>query len=691
MKLLLLTLAITLMSINLSANPLLEPYNTPFNAPPFEKIKPEHFMPAFREGIKRHDDEIAAIVNTKQAPTFENTIEALERSGELLNEVATIFFNLTSANTNEQLQKVAQEAAPLLSEHGDNVALNPGLFKRVQAVYKQKDKLKLTPEQETLLNETYKSFVRGGAALDASKQERFREINQQLSLATLKFGENLLAETNGFKLVVENKAELTGLPESFLEGSKDENGKYVFTLNNPSVMPFLQYADNRALREKMYRAYSMRGNNGNEHDNKEIIKTIVNLQLERSKLLGYKTFADYTLEETMAKTPAKVDEFLMKLWKPAIEVAKKEAADLQKMINDSGEKFKLEPWDWRYYAEKLRKAKYDLDEEELRPYLKLENVRDGVFELANRLYGIKFVERKDVPKYSEEATAYEALNPDGSHLAILYMDFHPRASKRGGAWMTNYREQYHRKSGENVPPIISVVCNFSRPAGDNPALLNWDETETLFHEFGHALHGMFSSGTYRSINGTNVPRDFVELPSQIMENWVAEPQVLKMFAKHYKTGEPMPDALIQKIRNSSLFNQGFATTEYLAASLLDMKYYTMTEPFKGDVNQFEEKTLKGLGLIPEIISRYRSTYFNHIFAGGYSAGYYSYIWAGVLDSDAFELFKQKGIFDRATAASFRTNVLEKGRSEDVMKLYVRFRGAEPDVTPLLKKRGLIGG
>ena len=668
-------------------NPLLKPYNTPFNVPPFEKIKPEHYMPAFKEAIAQHEKEIQKIADNKKAPDFKNTIEALEYSGERLNEIANIFFNVNSANTSAEIQAVAKEAAPLLSEHGDNISLNEKLFKRVEAVYNQKDKLKLNPEEARLLEQTYKGFIRGGAALQADKKDRFREINQQLSVLTLKFGENVLAETNNYKLVVDKKEDLAGLPQSLIDAAA-QDGKWVFTLQNPSVMPFLQYAQNRDLRKKIWEAYSQRGNNNNEYDNKEVIKQIVNLRLERARLLGYESHAAYVLEENMAKSPAKVMEFLHQLWEPALNVAKKEAQDLQNMINSEGGNFKLQPWDWRYYAEKLRKEKYDLDEEEIRPYFKLENVRDGVFELANRLYGLKFVEKNNIPKYNEEVVSYEVLNEDGSHLGILFMDFHPRESKRGGAWMTNYREEYY-ENGKRVDPVISVVCNFSRPSGDQPALLNWDETETLFHEFGHALHGLFADTKFRSLAGTNVSRDFVELPSQIMENWVAEPEVLKFFARHYKTGEVMPDALIQKIKNSSLFNQGFATVEYLAAALLDMSYHNITNKFDQDVNAFEEAQLNQLGLIPEIISRYKSSYYNHVFSGGYSSGYYSYIWAGVLDADAFDYFKQKGIFNKETAKSFRSNLLKKGNTEDPMQLYIRFRGAEPSTTPLLKKRGLL--
>lgn len=675
-------------------NPLLKPYNTPFNVPPFDQIKTEHFMPAFEEGMKQHNAEIKAIVENKEAANFKNTIEALEKSGSLLNEVATVFYNLTSANTNKELQQISQKAAPLFSKHSDNISMNMDLFKKVKAVYQQKDKLKLTSEQSRLLDNTYKSFVRNGADLDAPKQAKLREINEKLSLAELKFGENLLAETNGFQLILDKKEDLAGLPQSLIDAAADDaakaghKGKWMFTLQNPSVMPFLQYSSRRDLREKMYKGYSSRGNQDNKYDNKKIINDITNLRIERSNLLGFNSYADYVLEETMAKTPANVYKLMDQIWAPALEASKKEAAALQTMIDAEGGNFKVEPWDWRYYTEKLRKEKYDLDEEQIRPYLKLENVRDAAFMLAGKLYGLKFVPKTGIPKYHEDCMVYEVLNPDGSHLSILYMDFHPRASKRGGAWMTNYREQY-MKDGKNVPPVVSLVCNFSKPNGDTPSLLTFDEAETLFHEFGHGLHGMLSKCNYRTMGGTNVSRDFVELPSQVMENWVGEPEMLALFAKHYKTGEIMPKTLVEKIQKAGKFNMGFVTVEFLAAAYLDMAYHTLTTTQNIDVNAFEKNTLDKLGLIPQIISRYKSTYFNHAFPGGYSAGYYSYIWAGVLDSDAFEAFKEHGLFDKKTADAFRQNVLERGNTEDPMELYKRFRGAEPSIKPLLKKRGLL--
>jgi len=679
-------------SQDLKDNPFFQPYNTPFDVLPFDKIKTEHFEPAIKEAMKLHDEEIERIANNPESPTFSNTIEALDYSGELFAEVATVFYNYLSVNTNPELQALAIELSPLISNHNDNIIMNKKLFARIKKVYKEKEKLNLNQEQKRLLEITYKNFVRNGANLDDKKQERLRKINEQLGVLTLKFSENILAEDNRYKLIIDNPNDLSGLPKNLIDDAASTakqnglEGKWVFTLHNPSVMPFLQYADNRSLREKIFKAYMNRGNNNDSLDNKKIIQDIINLRLERSKLLGYKTYAHYALEETMAKQPANVNKLLMKLWKPALKVAKREAKELQAIIDKEGGKFKLQPWDWRYYAEKLRKEKYDLNEEELKPYFQLENVKNGIFTLVNKLYGLKFKERNDIPKYHSDAICYEVLNQDGSHLGILYMDFYPRESKRGGAWMTNYREQ-KIKNGKFIYPIISIVGNFTKPTNDAPSLLTFDEVETFFHEFGHALHGLLSRCTYPSLSGTNVPRDFVELPSQIMENWVPEPEVLALFAKHYKTNEIIPQSLVQKINNSQLFNQGFATVEYIAASLLDMAYHTQQNKLDEDVMKFEQKYLQKIGLIPEIISRYRTTYFNHI-VGGYAAGYYSYIWSGVLDSDAYQAFKENGIFDKKTANSFRQNILEKGNSDDPMTLYKNFRGAEPSIEPLLKKRGL---
>lgn len=675
-------------------NPFFTEYNTPFGVPPFDQIKNEHFVPAIEKGIEEQNAEIAAIIDNQEAPDFDNTIAAMDASGELLRKVTGVFYNFNSSNTSEELQAIAKEVAPKMSAHYDNISLNPGLFKRVQEVYENRNSLNLTGEQAMLLEDTYKNFVRGGAALDSADQARFREINQQLSLLTLQFGENVLAETNAFKLVIDNEADLEGLPQGLIDQGAETakaagmEGKWVYTLHNPSIMPFLQYSAKRELREKIYNAYINRGNNNNDKDNKNLIAEIAALRLERANMLGYESHAAYILERNMAKDAASVNNLLDKLWAPALKRAKGEVKQLQAIIDKEGGNFKLQPWDWSYYAEKVRKELYDLDEEQLKPYFPLENVKQGIFTVAGNLYGITFTERKDIPVYHPDAVAYEVKEANGDHIGVLYMDFHPRESKRGGAWMSSYRKQYV-KNGEQVSPVITIVTNFTKPTANAPSLLTFDEASTFFHEFGHALHGLLSNCNYYSLSGTSVPRDFVELPSQIMENWASEPEVLKLYAKHYQTGEVIPDELIDKMQKSAVFNQGFATVEYLAASLLDMGYHNMTTNNIKDVSEFEASTLARIGLIPEITSRYRSTYFSHIFSGGYSSGYYSYIWSAILDADAFEAFKENGLFDQKTAAAFRQNVLERGGTEDPMTLYKKFSGAEPDIKPLLKRRGLL--
>jgi peptidyl-dipeptidase Dcp len=679
-----------------SENPFFAEYDTPFGVPPFSEIKNEHFLPAIEKGIKEQTSEIAAIVSNPDPADFENTIAAYDYSGEMIRKVTGVFYNYNSSNTNDEIQALAKEIAPKLSAHYDNINLNPELFKRVKTVYENRNSLNLNGEQARLLEDTYKDFVRGGAALDSAAQARFREINQELSVLTLQFGENVLAETNAFKLVIESQDDLEGLTRGLIDQGAETakaagmEGKWVYTLHNPSIMPFLQYSAKRELREKIYKAYINRGNNNNDKDNKVLIGKIAALRLERANLLGYETHAAFILEENMAKNAGNVLDLLNQLWTPALKRAKAEVAQLQAIIDKEGGNFKLQPWDWSYYAEKLRKEQYDLDDEQLKPYFPLENVKQGIFTVCNNLYGITFTERKDIPVYHPEAAAYEVKEANGDHIGVLYMDFHPRESKRGGAWMSSYRKQYV-KNGEKISPVITIVCNFTKPTASQPSLLTFDETSTFFHEFGHALPGLLSNSTYNSLSGTSVPRDFVELPSQIMENWASEPEVLKLYAKHYQTGEVIPDDLIGKIQNSAYFNQGFATVEYLAASFLDMGYHNMKEFKLTDVSSFEDATLAQIGLIPEITSRYRSTYFNHIFSGGYSSGYYSYIWSGILDSDAFEAFKENGLFDQATAESFRKNILERGGTEDPMVLYKKFRGAEPDIKPLLKRRGLLEG
>ena len=689
------TLLMTATTALASDNPFFAEWKTPFGVPPFEQIKLEHYAPAFEQGMKQQKDEVAAIADKPAAPTFANTVEALERSGDLLDRVSMVFFAMKSSMTNDDLQAIAKEVVPKLSEHGDQIRLSEPLFRRIEAVYEQKDDLDLTAEQLRLLEENYKSFVRGGAKLPPAKKERLTKINSELSLLSLNFGEHVLKENNRFELVIDKAADLAGLPESVIAAAadaakeKDHEGKWVFTLHKPSLIPFLQYSERRDLREKMFKGYINRGNHDDELDNKKICAQMAALRVEKAKLLGYETHAHFVLEDNMAKEPCKVYELLNKLWTPALARAKGEAAEMQEMINAEGGDFKLQPWDWWYYAEKVKKAKYDLDETMLRPYLKLENVIDGAFDVATRLYGLQFEERPDVPTYHEDVTCFEVKDADGSHVGLLYVDYFPRASKRGGAWMSEFRGQ-SKIDGKNIRPIIYNVGNFSKPTGGKPSLLSFEETETLFHEFGHALHGLLSNCTYESLSGTNVSRDFVELPSQIMENWASEPEVLKMYARHYETGEPMPDELIEKIQKARHFNQGFATTEYLAAALLDMDWHTMTEADPElDTLAFENGSLARIELIPEIVSRYRSPYFQHIFAGGYSSGYYSYIWSAVLDADAFEAFKETGnLFDQKTAKAFRENVLSKGNTDEPMTLYKRFRGKEPSIEPLLKRRGL---
>jgi len=675
-------------------NPLLSEFDTPFGVPPFHLVSYDHYLPAFNEAMDIQNQEIEAIVENNDAPTFENTIAALDYSGATLSRVSSIFYNIRSANTSDEMKEIARELVPLMSAHRSNITLDSELFKRIQSVYKQRKELDLTDEQAMLLEKTYKRFIRSGAALSEEDKENMRKIDEQLSMLSLQFGDNLLEETNNYTMVIDNKADLAGLPESVISAAAETatqngmEGKWVFTLHKPSWIPFLTYADNRNLREEIYKAMYNRANNDNEFDNKEIIKKTIKLRTERARLLGYDTHADFVLEERMAKNPDGVYNLLMKLWTPSLNMAKKEARMMQEMINSKGGDFQLESWDWWYYAEKIRKEKYALDDEELRTYFSLEAVTDGVLNVIHDLFGITFERRDDLPVYHEDVIAYELKDKDGSHLGVQYMDFHPRASKRAGAWSTSYRKQ-HIRDGENISTIGSIVCNFSKPSGDNPALISFDEALTFFHEMGHALHGQFSDCTYPGISGTSVPRDFVELPSQIMENWGEHPEVLKTYAKHYETGEPIPDELVEKLEASSKFNMGFVTTEYLAASILDMRYHTISEIKDLDVVQFEETAMDEVGLIDEIIPRYKSTYFSHIFSGGYSAGYYSYIWSEVLDKDAFNAFVESGdLFNQELADSFRNNILAKGGTLEAMEMYVNFRGKEPDVNALLEARGL---
>ena len=675
-------------------NPFFMEWGTPFKVPPFDKIKTEHFLPGLREGIAQQRREVETIIKRPEAATFANTIEALDACGEFLDKVESVFGNLRSAETNDQLEQIAKEISPELTALQDDIYLNAELFGKVQKLWEQRDQLGLSAEQRKLLDETHKDFVRGGAKLGAEQKKRFRVVNEELALLGLKFGQNLLKETNGYRLVIEKKADLAGLPEPVIAAGADAakaaglTGKWVYTLQAPSIWPFLSYAENRDLRRQILTAYMMRGDNGNEFDNKAVLSKLAALRVERANLLGYPTHADYILEERMAKTPAQVYDLLNQLWRPALRVAKQEAADIQAMIKSEGHDFKLEPWDWRYYSEKVKKAKYDLDENQIREYFTLDNVRQGSFYVANKLYGLTFEERTDIPKYHPEVRTFEVKDADGRHLGVFLADYHPRPGKRVGAWSSRFRGQY-MKNGKDIRPVVINVCNFTRPAGKEPALLRLEEVETLFHEFGHGLHSLLSRIQYKSLGG--VPRDFVELPSQIMENWALEPEVLRMYAKHWKTGQVIPEELVAKIKKAEKFNQGFATVEYLAASYLDMDWHTLREAKEVEPRAFEKASLDKIHLMPEIISRYRSPYFQHIFAGslgGYSAGYYSYIWSEVLDSDAFQAFKEKGLFDAATAKSFRTNILEKGGTMEAMEMYKAFRGREPSVEPLLEKRGL---
>jgi peptidyl-dipeptidase Dcp len=672
-------------------NPLLKTWTTPFQVPPFSEIKPEHFKPAFEAAIAAQRKEVDAIVKNPAAPTFENTVEALDNSGELLSKVSGVFSNLQSSETNAQLQAINREVSPMLTAMRDDIRLNPTLFERVKAVYDKRESLKLTPIQKKLVEDTYKGYVRAGANLDETKKEQLKKINAEMAMLSIKFGDNLLRETNAYKLVIEKPEDLKGLPPSVVAAGADTAkaagmaGKWVYTLQAPSIWPFLQYADNRALRTQILDAYLTRCDRNDEWDNKKIISRIASLRVARAQLMGYKSFAHYVLEENMAKNPEGVYGLLNQVWKPAREVALREAADLQAMIEKEGGTFKLAAGDWRYYTEKVRKAKYDLDEQSIRPYFKLDNVVQGAFYLAKQLYGIEITPLPNMPVYHPEVKAWEVKDRDGSHLAVFYTDYHPRPGKRGGAWSSRFRGSYVR-NGKSIRPIVTNVCNFTRPAGDEPALLTLEEVGTLFHEFGHAMASFVSKVPYSSMSG--VPRDFVEVPSQIMENWAFEPEMLKVYAKHYKTGEVIPAALVEKINKAETFNQGFITVEYLAASLLDMDWHTLTTTEEQDATAFEKQSMAKIQNLPEIPPRYRSPYYNHIWASGYSAGYYAYIWSEVLDKDAFQAFKEKGLFDQETARKFRTEILEKGGSEDAMTMYKKFRGKEPSVEPLLKARGL---
>jgi peptidyl-dipeptidase Dcp len=674
-----------------SENPLLADWNTPFQTPPFNEIKNEHFLSAMQEGIKVELAEVDAIVNNPETPTFENTIAALEKSGKLLSKVNRVFGCLNGANTNEELQNISQQTAPMLAKHRDDINLNQKLFYRIKQIYDNKENLNLNSEENTLLENYYQDFVRSGANLNEKDKATLRKINEELSNLYVTFRKNHLNQTNAICLIIENKEDLAGLPDDIIQAAvemaknRGMEGKWVFTLQKPSFIPFLQYSEKRELREKVLKAYINRGNNGDEYDNKNIISRIAALRVKRANLLGYKTHADFVLERNMAKNPDNVYNFLNELWGPALKRAKMEAADMQAIIDKEVGNFKLQAWDWWYYAEKVKKEKYALDESMLRPYFKMENVRKGAFAVAEKLYGIKFIPRNDIQVYHDDVEVFEVQEADGTHIGIFYSDYFPRDGKRSGAWSSSLRSQSNIDS-EYIHPLVYNVGNFAKPTAEKPSLISIDETLTLFHELGHALNSLFGNTVYTGSRRT--PRDFVELPSQIMENWAMEPSVLKTYALHYETGEPIPESLINKLENSKLFNQGFETVEYLAASFLDMDWHMLDDTTEVDAAQFEKKSLSGIGLIPEIESRYQSTNFAHIFSsGGYSSGYYSYIWAGVLDADAYQAFKDKGLFNQELAASFRKNVLSMG-STDMMAQYVKFRGVEPDIKALLERRGL---
>ena len=676
-------------------NPFLSDYGTPYEVPAFDKIQSEHYLPAFEEGMKQQKAEIDAIVKNRATPDFQNTILAYDKSGVLLNKVGGVFFNLMECMSNDEMQNIAAEIMPKMSAHGDEIAMNPLLFEKVKYVYDNRHNMNLDDQQIRVVEKYYADFIRSGAGLNDADKETLKGINERLSLLSLQFGNNLLAENANFKLVVDNAADLSGLPQSSIDAAAEQaakdgmEGKWVFTLSKPSLIPFLQYADNRDLREKIYMGYVMRGNNDNANDNKAYIAEMTKLRIEKAQLLGYEDYASYVLENNMAKTVPTVDTFLAGLFEPALKVAKEELKEMQKIADKEGADFELASWDWWYYAEKLRKEKYNFDENELKPYLSLDNVRDGMFMVANKLYGITFEQRSDLPIYFDGVETWEVKEQDGSYLGILYLDYFPRDSKSGGAWCTSFREAGYDIEGNKISPLVSLVLNFTPPTGNTPALLSWDETETLWHEFGHGLHALFSDGKYSRTCG-NVPRDYVELPSQVMENWAGDPEVLRMYAKHWQTGEVIPEAIINKLENSGLFNQGFVTTEFLAAAILDMEFHKLTEMGDNfDVAAFEKAKMDEIGLINEIYPRYRSTYYSHIFAGGYSAGYYVYYWAAVLDSDAFNYFKESGdLFNPELAAKFRQHCLQECGNDEGMVQYKKFRGQEPSNEPFLKKHGL---
>ena len=672
-------------------NPFFEEYETPFKIPPFEKIKFEHYEPAFMQGIDEHQKEIVKIAQNKKEPTFENTLEALESSGKTLDKVANVFYNLLGSNTNDEFDALAVKMSPLLSAHNDKILLNKELFERIKILKSNEPSLKLSDEQKRLLDETYKRFQRAGANLDQEAMIRLTEINSSLSSLSVQFDQNVLKETNGYSLIIDDPDDLQGLPNeeirqaSLLASSEGHDGKWVFKPTRVSMYPFLTYSEKRELRENLYKSYILRGDNDNDFDNKEIIKKMVALRKEKANLLGFETHADYVLDNTMAKTTLNVNKLLDTVWNPGIEKAKGEVEAMQEIILEEGGNFKLEAWDWWHYSEKLRQEKFDFKEEEVKPYFSEDKVLKGAFEVAKKLFEITFTERDDLPKYREDIRTFVVEDFNNQVIGIFYTDFTQRPNKGGGAWMNTFRSQ-SKFEGKTIPIVINV-CNFPPKNVDGVSLLSFEQVETLFHEFGHGLHGLLSDVNYPSLSGTAVTRDYVEFPSQMMENWAREPEVIKTFAKHYITGETIPDELLAKISEAGTFNEGFETSEYVAAAHLDMAFHMEKDSIE-DIDAFEDETLKNLGLIPEIESRYRSTYFGHIFAGGYSSGYYSYLWTEVLEADAFEAFKQNGLYHKETADKLKKYVYSSGNTKDLMEQYVKFRGKEPDIQPLLEKRGL---
>lgn len=672
-------------------NPFFGEYNTPYNIPPFEKIQIADYMPAFEEAIAQHNQEIAAIVNNRAVPDFENTIVALDNSGEMLEKVSYVFSGLYEVVSTPEFQKVGAQVFPMLAAHSDEIKMNEGLFQKIKSVYDNRAKFNLTTPQLRLLEKYYKDFARNGALLSEEKKAELKDINDQLSKLCLQFGDNILKDTNKWTLVVDNEKDLAGLPASSIAVAAEEakamgkEGKWVFTLHAPSRLPFLTYADNRDLREKMYKAYTNIANNNDENDNKAIINQILKLRLQKAKLFGFNSFAAYQMDNVMAKTVEDAEELLYKVWKPAVAKAYEEIADMQKYVDNHGGNFKIAAWDYYYYAEKVKKEKFNFDENDVRAYFPIENVRKGIFTMAERLYGITFKEVNNVPVYHPDVKVYEVLDKDGKHLSMFMTDYYARGGKRQGAWMFVYQEANGTK---DVRPIVYNVGNFSKPTADSPSLLTLDEVETMFHEFGHGLHGMLTRTQYKGNAGTNVDRDFVEFPSQLHEHWMLEPELLKVYARHYKTGEVIPDELVNKLIESSKFNQGFVNTELAGAALLDIEWHKLNDGKDVDVAEFEANVSKKLGMPEEIGYRYRSTYFNHIFSSDqYAAGYYTYLWAQVLDCDGYEVFMKEGVFNPETAARLK-HVLESGNDEDPMKLYEGFAGHRPDADALLRDKGL---